>query len=174
MEIMIETYLSDLAILMDSLPRDKLEEIAKEIRKVNNRGFKIYVCGNGGSASTAEHFAQDLFKSCNINVISLVSNMSSMTAYSNDDGYENVFSRQLKFADSDDLLIVYSGSGNSKNILEALKMFPGRKIGILGFDGGKAKDMCDIALVVESNDMQHCEDMHMVVSHMIMKYLKNG
>lgn len=164
----------DIVEQINLLDTKKVEEIAKEIRKTNNRGHKIYVCGNGGSASTAEHLAQDLFKSCNVNITSLVSNTSCLTAYGNDDGYENIFARQLKFANSEDLLVVYSGSGNSKNILQALKEFKGTKIGILGYDGGKAKGMCDIALVVRSFDMQYCEDVHMVVTHMIMKYLKSG
>lgn len=172
-EMDLNTYAADVAyFIAHELDTKKVEEIAKEIRKTNNRGHNIYVCGNGGSACTAEHLAQDLFKSCDINITSLVSNMSSVTAYGNDDGYENIFARQLKFSDSEDLLIVYSGSGNSKNILKALEEFPGRKIGILGYDGGHAAIICDVALVVPSFDMQICEDLHMVITHMIMKYLK--
>lgn len=172
---MIEKYIKDIRFLLYKLPKDKIETIAKEIKKINNQGHRIYVCGNGGSASTAEHLAQDLFKSADINITSLVSNMSSITAYGNDDGYDKIFAHQLKFANSDDLLIVYSGSGNSKNILEALKIFKGTKIGILGYDGGKAKDLCDISLVIESFNMQYCENMHMIITHMLMKYLiKNG
>jgi D-sedoheptulose 7-phosphate isomerase len=165
-------YREDLKILLDMLNLNTVEDIAKEIRRVNSRGHRIYICGNGGSASTAEHCAQDLFKSCDIYAISLTSNVSAITAYGNDDGYDKIFRNQLKFATSEDLLIVYSGSGNSKNILEALINFPGTKIGILGYDGGKAKNLCTIPLVIESFDMQYCEDMHMVVTHMLMKYLK--
>jgi D-sedoheptulose 7-phosphate isomerase len=157
--------------LIEQLSIEKVEEIAKEIRMRKNRAHKVYICGNGGSASTAEHLAQDLFKSCDVNAISLVSNTSSITAYGNDDGYDNIFAKQLKFACSDDLLIVFSGSGNSKNVIESIKAFKGTKIGILGYDGGKAKAFCDISLVIESFDMQHCEDMHMIVTHMLMKYL---
>lgn len=142
---------------------------------------KIITCGNGGSASTASHFITDWNKMYNLaskekfRGICLNDNVGLVTAYGNDINYESIFSGQLDaIMDSDDLLIVVSGSGNSSNIISAIKKaheIGGQVIGVLGYDGGKAKPLCDEIFHVPSWDMQICEDIHLSFGHLIMKQI---
>ncbi|MCH1552879.1 MAG: SIS domain-containing protein, partial [Balneolaceae bacterium] len=142
-------------------------------------GKRIFTCGNGGSASTASHYITDWNKMANLATgkpfrgICLSDNMGLVTAYGNDISYEEVFAGQIKsLADSGDLLVVVSGSGNSPNILRAIKTardFGLSVVGVLGYDGGKAKDMCDEVFHAVTWDMQIAEDIHLSFGHMVMK-----
>jgi len=143
------------------------------------RKKRVFLCGNGGSASNANHLANDLLYGASpgngngVNAVSLSSNASVMTCISNDISYDEVFSYQLSvMAGKGDLLIVFSGSGNSRNILKAIEK--GRKIGmktfgILGYSGGRAKRLLDVPIHFKINDMQIAEDCQQIVGHMIMK-----
>ena len=140
---------------------------------------KIITCGNGGSASTASHYITDWNKMYNLSSgaklrgVCLADNIGLITAYGNDLDYASVFSGQLgAIMDKGDLLVVVSGSGNSPNILSAIDKahtLGGSVLGVLGYDGGKAKPLCDEVFHVPSWDMQICEDIHLSFGHLIMK-----
>ena len=141
----------------------------------------LFLCGNGGSAANANHLATDLIYGANragrgaFRVHSLSANPSILTCLGNDTGFENIFAKQLEaLAMSGDLLLVFSGSGNSPNILRVLEA--ARRLGVtsisfLGFDGGKAKSLSDHVLHFPANDMQVAEDLHMIVAHLLLKHL---
>ncbi len=141
-----------------------MKNLFEQIKKAKT----VYICGNGGSAATAEHFTNDLF-SKGIRAICLNSNTSIMTMIANDFGYEYVFSKQLEvYEDVNDLLIVISASGKSKNILNALKNRLSTTFALLGnangSRGGKALKLADYYEYVDSRDYGVIEDMH---SHMV-------
>jgi len=148
---------------------------------INNN--KILTCGNGGSAYAASHYITDWNKMINLSTgkkfrgISLCDNIGLITAYANDIAYEEVFAGQISaLMDRDDLLIVVSGSGNSRNVIKAIHAAHhagGKVLGVLGYDGGKVKAMCDHVVLVNSFDMQICEDIHLMFGHMVMKMLCN-
>jgi len=136
--------------------------------------------GNGGSAATASHFVCDINKGVSLKlqkkfkVLCLNDNIPIMLAYANDISYDSVFIEQLKnFIGNDDLVIGISGSGNSKNILNAIEYankIGARTFGIIGCDGGKLKDIAQRSLIVRSFDMQKIEDCHMILAHLTMQY----
>lgn len=136
-------------------------EIAMAIKKANF----VWIAGNGGSASTANHLANDLVKICNVKAISLCANEAVLTAYANDDGYDRVFVEQLiVFLEDGDLVITISGSGTSNNILKAIKLVEdcGDKVNVISFPTMKDLDM----------DMQRTEDYHLKLVHEITDALK--
>jgi len=154
----------------------------EQFENLRKQKRSLFLAGNGGSAANANHLAADLIYGVNqqgrgaFRVHSLASNPSVLTCLGNDIGFENVFSHQLEsLADSGDLLLVFSGSGNSPNILNALKS--ARKIGVisvalLGFDGGGAKALADLPLHFPIHDMQVVEDLHMMAGHLLFKHLR--
>ena len=158
----------------------KIENYTKLIQNCLKKNNNIFVCGNGGSAANSVHIASDLSTIINknkkrINCISFNSNLSEITCIGNDIGYDQIFSEQLKaHGKKNDLLIVLSGSGNSKNILKVLLLAKKMKInsvGILGFKGGKAKSICDMTIDLNVDDMEVSEDFQLIVHHMSKKLL---
>ncbi|MGE5495716.1 MAG: SIS domain-containing protein [Burkholderiales bacterium] len=144
----------------------------------------IYICGNGGSAATASHFANDFNKGISeytekkFHFICLNDNLPTLTAIANDIGYDYIYEFQLKGRiKKDDLLLCISGSGNSKNIICAAKYAKSVGaiiVGITGYDGGLLSKISDISLNVPINDMQITEDIHMIFDHLIMSvFLKS-
>ena len=143
----------------------------------------IFFAGNGGSAATASHFAQDLSevgRKANVTgfkTISLTDNVSFLTAVCNDYGYEKIFSIQLaELFCKGDVLVVISASGNSPNVIEAVKYAQengGITIGLVGFDGGKLLKMCDYVVHVAADKGEYgpVEDIHMILDHMITSFL---
>ncbi len=174
-------YLNQLKDLLDSFPHDRFEEIGQLLIATYEKEKHIFIMGNGGSGSTASHFACDINKgSCfelekKFKVICLNDNVPTMLAYANDLSYDKVFVEQLKnFLQPGDVVIGISGSGNSENVLQAVlyaKEKEAKTIGLTGFDGGKLARIADIPLLVAINDMQKIEDVHMIVVHMLMQYL---
>ena len=162
------------------LPKN-LEILLKELRISLNKRNSVYLCGNGGSAANANHIANDFLYGLSsklkkgLNVESLSSNVAVITCLANDIGYENIFSEQIKNkGKKDDLLIVLSGSGNSKNIIKAIqqaKKINVNTFGIIGYDGGKAKKILDDCIHFKLNDMQIVEDLQMFVCHVCCKWL---
>lgn len=142
---------------------------------------QVFVAGNGGSAANANHMVNDYVYPISktpgkgMRMRSLCANPAVVTCLANDEGYENIFSAQLPIlAEPGDVLLALSGSGNSPNILRLLET--AREIGvtsfaILGFTGGKAKNLADHVLHFPGDDMQVAEDLQMVVSNMIVQYL---
>lgn len=155
--------------------------LADELRDCWRTGRQVFLCGNGGSAANALHLATDFLygvsksRGSGLRVSALTANASALTCLANDEGYDEIFSLQLAVqARPGDVLLVLSGSGNSPNILKALE--EARRIGmrtyaILGYQGGKAKAMAEVAIHFAIDDMQIAEDMQLVAGHMIMQYL---
>lgn len=172
-------YLAELKKALETIQLDRFEEIVNIILEVYERGNTIFIMGNGGSGATASHFACDINKgTCfglkkRFKVICLNDNVPTMLAYANDSSYENIFVEQLKnFLRPNDLVIGISGSGNSKNVLKAIKYANengARTIGLTGFDGGKLADLAKMPLVTKINDMQKVEDSHLIITHIIMQ-----
>lgn len=139
--------------------------------------------GNGGSASTASHFVCDLAKNTrhpglpHFRVIGLTDNMAIFSAYANDEGYENVFTTQLaNLVEAGDIVIAISASGNSANVLKAVEEARNHAavtIGFTGFDGGRLGSLVDVQVHVNSHIIEHVEDIHLALEHMIVKTLKD-
>jgi D-sedoheptulose 7-phosphate isomerase len=158
-----------------------VRQLADALYRCWSDGRHLYLCGNGGSASNAEHLANDFLygiakpDGMGIRVMALSANTSLLTCLANDLSYTQVFSQQLKvMARTGDILIVLSGSGNSPNIIETLHA--ARKIGvqtfaILGFDGGQCKQLADVPIHFPVDDMQIAEDLQLIVGHMLTKEL---
>ncbi len=143
---------------------------------------RVFICGNGGSAANAVHLANDLLygidpeRGQGIKVMALTANTAVMTCLANDTDYAEIFSRQLTTqAEKGDLLLVFSGSGNSPNVVHALKTAATigmRSFAVLGFSGGQCLDLADCPIHFPVHDMQISEDLQMVVGHMAMKSLR--
>ena len=143
---------------------EKLLELIKKARFV-------FVCGNGGSAATAEHLSNDLF-SCGIKAFCLNSNVSIITMIANDFGYEYVFSKQMELlANDEDLLIVITGSGKSKNIVNAVKKAPCKSFALVGMGGGDVIKFTDFYLTSKFDEYGKIEDSHMMLVHVIREAL---
>jgi D-sedoheptulose 7-phosphate isomerase len=176
----IRDYLDELDATLRALPHDQIAGIIDAIRDVRDRDAQVFVVGNGGSAATASHFAVDLGKGASLHaerrfrVLSLTDNVPWITALGNDLSYEDVFVEQLKnYARSGDLLLAISGSGNSENVLRAVRYANSigcRTIGLAGFAGGKLRKQAQECLVVNSDHMGRIEDGHFVVQHLIVYY----
>jgi D-sedoheptulose 7-phosphate isomerase len=142
---------------------------------------QVFFCGNGGSAGNAVHLANDFLYGIakktggGLRVQALSANTAVMTCLANDVGYESIFSEQLAVqAQAGDLLIALSGSGNSPNIvrvIEQAKAMDVKSYAILGFTGGKCKELADVPIHFPVNDMQIAEDMQLIVGHMMMQWL---
>ncbi len=162
---------------------DKINEAMNILYETYQNEGTIYVCGNGGSASTASHMQNDFNKGISeyvdkkFNFYCLNDNVSTMMAIANDIGYEEIFRFQIKNKiKPNDLFIGISGSGNSKNVLNAAeyaKEQGAKVLGITGYSGGKLKEMSDYSMHVDENDMQIAEDLHMTFDHMMMKIFYN-
>ncbi len=164
----------------ESLQKE-IEVLYEEILIAWKKQKNIYFCGNGGSAGNAIHIANDFLygagvkNKCGLRVEALTANPSVLTCLANDIGYENIFSEQLKVkANPDDILVILSGSGNSKNVINALET--GNKMqlktfAILGFDGGKCLSIAKNTVHFKINDMQISEDLQLITMHMIMQKL---
>ena len=173
----IDNYFDLLKQSVDGLDRNAIISFVDLLLEARKNGNNIYIMGNGGSASTASHFTCDFNKGLSykkdirFKMICLNDNIATMLAYSNDLGYENVFVEQLKnFLKKDDVVIGISGSGNSKNILNAIEYaneLGAKTVGLTGFDGGKLKDIVDISIHADINNMQVAEDVHMTICHML-------
>ena len=157
---------------MDILAMDKATEM---LFNAYNDGYQIITMGNGGSAATASHFAGDLVKGVSyglekrVRAICLSDNTPAMMAIANDINYESIFSEQLKnFLTPNDVVVAFSGSGNSKNIINGIgyaKKLGAKTLGICGYQGGKLKELSDLAIHAHIDDMEVSEDIHMVVTH---------
>lgn len=145
------------------------------------QGRRVFLCGNGGSAGNAIHLANDFLYGVakttggGLKVMALPANSAVMTCLANDVGYDHIFSEQLAVqAQKGDLLIALSGSGNSGNIVRVLEQASAmevRSFAILGFSGGKSKQLADVAIHFPVDDMQIAEDLQLVVGHMVMQWL---
>jgi D-sedoheptulose 7-phosphate isomerase len=162
---------------------DKINDICNQLLNARNKRKNIFVFGNGGSGSTASHFVSDLLKTAIVKkekrfkAISLTDNVPVILAWSNDVSYDDVFIEQLKnHFSKGDILIGFSGSGNSKNIIKSLKFGKENNaycIGFTGKSGGKMNKFCDICLKVPSQDMLTIESQHVMICHCIISIIRN-
>ena len=174
-------YTANLSKLMASYDWSPVAELAEDFARIIKSRHQLFICGNGGSAGNANHLANDFIygvaknPGAALRVISLAANPAVLTCLANDEGYDRIYEIQLKeLANKGDILIVFSGSGNSPNILRALeaaKELGVKSYGILGYSGGKAKAMCDVPIHFNIDDMQISEDMQGIVGHMLMQWL---
>ena len=176
----IRNYLEDLRAALDALDLEQVQAARQLIGDARNRGRQVFLCGNGGSAATASHMANDLGKGASygrdsrFRVIALTDNVSWMTALANDINYEAIFAEQLRnLGQAGDVLVAISGSGNSQNVLNAVEVAreKGMKtIGWTGFDGGKLAALADLAIVAGSHHMGRVEDVHTILMHLVCYY----
>ena len=179
-----ETYKAGLLQAIDTIDIAKVNQAIEILREARDKGRHIFVCGNGGSASTASHFACDIVKGASYNrtarfrIMALTDQLPTLTAYSNDVGYDCVFVEQLKnFASRGDVLLAISGSGNSPNVLRAMEYANSigcRTIAMTGRDGGKLGPMAQLNIQVPVPHMGRIEDAHMIVCHMIGYYFMDA
>jgi D-sedoheptulose 7-phosphate isomerase len=181
MEKLFNNYKKNLFETLGKLEVEKVKELCQLILSAWKTNNTIYLCGNGGSAANAIHVANDMTYGAGkkngkgISIEALTSNSAVLTCLANDLSYEDIFSEQIRAkGKSKDLLIVFSGSGNSKNVIKAIKIAKNKKMktfAIVGFDGGKCKKIADNSIHVNINDMQVAEDFQLIVSHMCMQWL---
>ncbi len=161
---------------------DKLVEASSLAVKTLKAGNKILLCGNGGSAADSQHIAAEItgkYKTIRrgLPAIALTTDTSAITAISNDNGYNEVFNRQVEaLANKGDLVIGITTSGNSKNIINALKLAKTLECNTLGFtgnDGGEINEVCDVNLIVPSNDTPRIQEMHILFGHTICQIIDN-
>lgn len=177
----IRQYFSSVQDLLNHVPFETVEQAADALMAANRAGQTVFIFGNGGSAATATHFGCDLAKrpivagQPRFRVISLTDNNALMTALSNDISYDAVFAEQLiPLVRKGDVAIGISGSGNSRNVLNAIevaKQAGATTIGFSGYDGGKLKPMVDISVHIPSFNMAMVEDVHLMLEHAICEKL---
>ena len=180
-------YIDDVIASLEAMKKDfpgKAEEIVSVLTKARDSGRRIYVMGNGGSASTASHMASDLGKGSNrkdaprFKAIALTDNIPVMLAWANDSSYEDIFVEQLRnHLEKGDVVIGISGSGNSENVLRAIEYANetgAETIGLSGFDGGKLAKMARTSYIVPNRCMQQVEDIHLIIEHLLSMVLRDS
>lgn len=175
-------YKQELIESIDNLSQKDMEQFFQIMLDSYNKNKKIIIIGNGGSAATASHFSCDLGKGASVEgvrrfrVISLTDNVPLITAISNDISYDEVFKYQLEnILEKDDLVIGISASGNSENIVKAFeyaKSKSAKTFGLVGFSGGKVKDLSDGYIHVQSFNYGIVEDIHLIIEHVLTQYFK--
>ena len=181
--MLFKEYIKSMNSTIEALDKKQISFFIDLLYKAYKEEKMVFVIGNGGSAANASHFAQDLAKGTRKNLeqvkrikaLSLTDNLPFITALGNDDGYETIFEQQLRtFANSGDILICISGSGNSPNIIRATNWANENKlitIGITGFDGGKLKKLSKYSVHVPMNDMYISESIHSIIFHYVLSEL---
>lgn len=174
-------YADRVSSVMESFDWSGVASLAADLQRAWQAGNQVFFCGNGGSAGNAVHLVNDLVYGIakrtggGMRAISLSANTSVMTCLANDVGYDRIFCEQLAVqARSGDVLIVLSGSGNSPNIvsvLERARSMDVKSYAILGYSGGRSKEMADVAIHFPVDDMQISEDMQLIVGHMVVQWL---
>ncbi len=172
-----DQYRSELLRAINGIDTNLVGRAIEWFSEAREKGRHIFVCGNGGSASTASHFACDVVKGASyqreqrFKIMALTDSLPTLTAYSNDVGYDCVFAEQLKnFAQPEDVVMCISGSGNSPNVVHAMEYANSigcKTIALTGRDGGKLGPLARLNLQVAAPHMGRIEDAHMVICHMI-------
>ena len=173
----VQTYMLQLQETIAQLPTELIDQIIETLLENVHSGGKVFICGNGGSASTASHFACDLAKNTvvpgapHFKVIALTDNMALVTAWANDTAYDNVFAAQLDpLVQPGDIVIGISCSGNSNNVINAMdvaRRHGATTIAFTGDTGGRLKDMVDLCLKAPSPRIEQQEDIHLILEHCI-------
>ena len=181
MQHMIKQYIRELNNTLETLDWDVFELVTKLLVQSLEEGRQVFTMGNGGSGATASHLACDLNKGVHhasgnrFRVICLNDNLPTLMAYANDVSYSEVFRETLKnFLNPGDIVIAFSGSGNSENILNAVdytNAHGGVSVGFSGYDGGRLARMAHHSIVAPIQDMQKSEDAHLILTHILMQVL---
>lgn len=176
----VDQYRTNLVQAIDGIDAGKVETAIGMFHDARREGKHIFVCGNGGSASSSSHFVCDMVKGASFNrterfkIMALTDQMPAITAYANDVSYDSVFVEQLRnFAQPGDLFMGISGSGNSPNVLRAIEYANAvgcKTIALTGRDGGQLAPMANLNIHVGVPHMGRIEDAHMIVCHMIAYY----
>ena len=177
-----KSYIDYLSSVLSNISLTDIEKFVEVLLEARERESSIFFIGNGGSAATASHFANDIAIGTRtyekpFRAISLCDNQAVITAIANDDGYEKIFSQQLQvLLKKQDVVVAISASGNSPNLLDAIdtaKKMNTITVGISAVDGGKMKEMVDVSLHVptEKGEYGPAEDAHMVLDHLVSNYL---
>lgn len=179
-----QQYRAELLKAIDSIDLSKVRAAIDLLAQARDTGRTIFTCGNGGSASSASHFVTDMVKGASYNrekrfrIMSLVDSLPTLTAYSNDVTYDCVFVEQLQnFAQPGDVVMAFSGSGNSPNVLRAIEYGNSigcRTIALTGRDGGKLGPLAELNIQVAHPHMGRIEDGHLIVTHMICYYFMDA
>jgi D-sedoheptulose 7-phosphate isomerase len=178
----ILTYFAELEQMMRTISLPDLKKVLAILEDAYHNGHRIFVMGNGGSAATASHFALDLSKNTimpgapRVKAISLTDHVPLITAWSNDTHYEHIFAEQLaNMIEPGDVIIGISASGNSANVINAVKLAQQNRaatIGLLGAKGGKLKDMVDACVLAPGQNIEQEEDAHMILTHVITRHMR--
>ena len=177
----IRTYIAHEIETLSKLDVNQIDAALNLLVETMENGNTVYVFGNGGSSATASHFQNDFNKGVSehtekkFNLLCLNDNVATVMAVANDIGFEEVFRFQLQgHIKPGDVVLAISGSGNSKNVINAVeyaKVRGNKIIGLTGFGGGKLRELADVSLHVPINSMQITEDIHMVFDHLMMSVL---
>lgn len=177
------SYFLDYSGLVNKLPYDAIDAVTDSLWNAYTQDRALFVIGNGGSAALASHSACDFGKGTVTNgnrrfrVVSLTDNVPLMTAWANDQRYDDVFAEQIRsLVRTGDVVFAISGSGNSPNVLNGLQVARdagAETIGLTGYQGGKMKLLCDLCIVIPSESMQLIEDFHLGVTHSIFIALRH-
>lgn len=180
----VKDYLNSVTKAINDLDENAILDVANMLKQAYIDGRQVFLMGNGGSASTASHMACDLQKGVKTHtgkrfkVCTVSDNIPLMTAWANDTDYENIFAEQLdSLLNPNDVVVALSGSGNSLNIIKAVKKaneIGAITIGWSGFGGGKLAEIVDKPIVVNSSNMQKVEDVHMILAHIMFAFLVNN
>lgn len=179
----IQWYLDEIASILHQLPHDRITQVIQILKQARANRQQIFLVGNGGSGATASHFANDLLKGTvtegkpRMKVIALTDNIPVMLAYANDCGYETIFAEQLDaLAEPGDVLVAFSGSGRSPNVVRALGLARERGLTTVGFtgrDGGRMAERCDVCIIAPCQPMEQIEDAHVVLTHLIYSAIRD-
>lgn len=178
----IINYFAELEQMMRAISLSDLQKVLRILEEGYHHGHRIFVMGNGGSAATASHFALDLAKNTimpgapRVKAISLTDHVPLITAWSNDTHYEHIFAEQLaNMIEPGDVVIGISASGNSANVINAVKLAQQSRaetIGLLGATGGKLKNMVDAYVLAPGQNIEQEEDAHMILTHIITRHMR--
>ena len=179
----IQDYIEKEIEVLKCLNLNEINVLINLLEKARTEGNRVYICGNGGSAATASHYCCDFNKGISrkqekrYNFTCLSDNVPSMLAIANDIGYEEIFRFPLQnVIKKGELFIGISGSGNSKNVVNAMeyaKSVGAITVALVGYDGGKMKALADYCVHVSINDMQISEDIHLIIDHLMMSILSS-
>ena len=179
------TYFDEYRRVLPELPYSEIEHVVDALHEAYKFERTVFLFGNGGSASLASHFACDLGKGTTepgairsrFRAMSLTDNIPLLTAWANDTSYEQVFAEQLRnFVEKDDIAFGISGSGCSRNVLLALQAareHGAMTIGLTGFRGGKMPELCDLCVIIPSDNMQIIEDLQLSITHALFTILRH-
>lgn len=179
----IAAYLSEMRGTLSKLPIDEIERVVDLLRQARTQRKRVFLFGNGGSAATASHLACDLGKGTNahgnprLRAVALTDNVPLISAWANDSSYDDIFAQQLQEqVEAGDIAIGISGSGKSRNVLNAIKVARSAgaiTVGLTGFDGGDLKGLVDHCIIVPDNSMDQIEDIHLLLGHVMASCLRS-